>query len=51
MGAALAELCFLGYKNPIISPSNGIYWPHVWPFDLVIGLESLNYKHIKVLAQ
>ena len=29
----------------------GIYWPQMWPFILIASLESLNYKHTKVLAQ
>ena len=28
-----------------------MYWPRVWPFILKASLESLNYKHTKVLAQ
>ena len=49
MSAALAELCLLGNKT-LLSPPNGIYWPHVWPLVLVTSLESLNYKHAKVLV-
>ena len=49
MDATLAELHLLG-KNTRQLPS-GIYWPQMWPFILIAGLESLNYKHTKVLAQ
>ena len=38
MGVALADLCLLGNKT------------QMWPFILIASLESLNYKHTKVLA-
>ena len=49
MDVTLAELCLLG-KNTQHS-KDGRYWPQMWPFILIASLESLNYKHTKVLAQ
>ena len=49
MGVALAELYLLDDKT---EHSQVGYIGHgVWPFILIASLESLNYKHIKVLSQ